>query len=359
MKRFLTVVILILIGWNAAISYQLFQLSTKPNQTGTTIGSGEIQSARSDISSDVSDLVQKSENKVVTVVSTNGGRQIGSGSGAIYQKDKDVLYIITNNHVVEKGTGAIITFADGSEGEAEIIGKDALTDLALLKVKADVEAEVFTMGDSSLLKKGEYVIAMGSPLGINYQGSVTGGLISGTDRKVESDSDGNGVADWDMNVLQIDAAINPGNSGGPLINMAGELIGINSMKITETDVEGFGFSIPINEVIPIIQQLQKDGEVRRPNFGISGTDISLLSYFELSRYDIRVDSGILIVNVQRGEAADNAGIQAGDVLMKMDDTEIENVKQFRQILYSKQVGDTIQVVINRDGNEESIEVTLT
>lgn len=352
MKRLTAVLLLTLLGWNIVLTYELYMLKTESTQPVNNT-QGEIYSAHTEITSDVSELVEKSENKVVTVVSLYGNQEIGTGSGAIYKIEQGTIFVITNNHVIEDGTGVKVSFADHTDVEAEIVGKDALTDLALLKMKTDSKVEAFTMGDSSLVKKGEYVIAMGSPLGIAYQGSVSGGLISGTNRTVSSSQD------WDMTVLQIDAAINPGNSGGPLINMAGELIGINSMKISDTEVEGFGFAIPINEVIPIVQQLEKNGKVVRPNLGINAIDLSQLSMFQRLREGIEDEEGIMITRVTLGGPAQKAGIKSGDIIKKFDDTEITSMKAFRQALYAKQIGDTISVTIVRSGKEEVIEVTLT
>lgn len=351
MKKWTTLVLLTLIAWNLILSYELFRMKNDGN-AATYSNNGAISAARSEISSDVSELVERSENKVVTVISTYGDQEIGSGSGAIYKIENDTVFVITNHHVIQKGNGVRVMFADQSSATAEVVGSDELTDLALLKMKTDSQVEAFTIGDSSLVKKGEYVIAMGSPLGVQYQGSVSGGLISGTNRTVSS------AQDWDMTVLQIDAAINPGNSGGPLINMAGELIGINSMKIADTEVEGFGFAIPINEVIPIVQQLEKEGHVVRPNLGINGIDLSQLSMFQRLREGIEDEEGFMVTRVSFGGPAQKAGIQSGDIIVKLDDTQITSMKVFRQALYAKAVGDTIQVMLIRDGKEKQIEVTL-
>lgn len=352
MKKLTTLLLLTLIGWNVILSYELYTLKESGGVQETTTNSGTITSARSEISSDVSELVEKSENKVVTVISTYGDQEIGSGSGAIYKIENGIVFVITNHHVIKDGNGAKVMFADQSDAQAEIVGSDELTDLALLKVKTDSEVAPFTIGDSALVKKGEYVIAMGSPLGVQYQGSVSGGLISGTNRTVSSSQD------WDMTVFQIDAAINPGNSGGPLINMAGELIGINSMKIADTEVEGFGFAIPINEVIPIVQQLETNGQVIRPNLGVNGVDLSQISMFWRMREGIEDEEGLMVTRVSFGGPAQKAGIRSGDIIVKLDDRDITSMKVFRQALYAKQVGDTITLTINRDGKEQTIEVTL-
>lgn len=352
MKRLSAILLLTLLGWNIVLSYEVYTMKTQANSSSISTSSGTVYSGRTEIVSNVTELVEKSENKVVTVISTYRDQEIGSGSGAIYKIENDEVYVITNAHVIKDGTGVNITFADQTTETGTIVGYDSLTDLALIKVKTDSKVEAFTIGDSSLVNKGEYVIAMGSPLGVQYQGSVSGGLISGTNRTVSSSQD------WDMTVFQIDAAINPGNSGGPLINMAGELIGINSMKISDTEVEGFGFAIPVNEVIPIVSQLEQNGKVVRPNLGINAIDLSQLSVFQRMREGIEDEEGIVVTRVIRGGPAQKSGMETGDIIVKLDDMEITSVKSFRQALYAKQVGDHTVLTIRRNGQVKEIEVTL-
>ena len=354
MKRLTAFLLVALIGWNIVLT--ILYLQSKEDTTAATAAQQtkqKVETASVNITSDVTELVAKSENKVVTVTARARGQALDTGSGAVYKVDGKTVYIITNNHVVADGDEAVVTFANGKEQKVDIVGKDELTDLALLKTDVDFKAEAFVMGNSSLVKKGEYVIAMGSPLGIEYQGSVSGGLISGVDRRMEMDIDNNGVADWDVNVLQTDAAINPGNSGGPLINMAGELIGINSMKITDTSVEGFGFALPINEVLPIITELENNGKVVRPILGISVQPIEQLSMLDKAYLgiDSKVESGLLIVKVASRTPAAAAGIKEGDILVKFDGKDIKDYKQFRQYLYSHKVKDKVSIVVNRNGKE--------
>ena len=354
MKRLTAFLLVALIGWNIVLT--ILYLQSKEDTTAATAAQQtkqKVETASVNITSDVTELVAKSENKVVTVTARARGQALDTGSGAVYKVDGKTVYIITNNHVVADGDEAVVTFANGKEQKVDIVGKDELTDLALLKTDVDFKAEAFVMGNSSLVKKGEYVIAMGSPLGIEYQGSVSGGLISGVDRRMEMDIDNNGVADWDVNVLQTDAAINPGNSGGPLINMAGELIGINSMKITDTSVEGFGFALPINEVLPIITELENNGKVVRPILGISVQPIEQLSMLDKAYLgiDSKVESGLLIVKVASRTPAASAVIKEGDILVKFDGKEIKDYKQFRQYLYSHKVKDKVSIVVNRNGKE--------
>lgn len=361
MKRLMAFILVALLGWNTILTITLFQVKSDKGMTAPIHDETgkNVKQERVNVTSDITNVVEKSENKVVTVTAKARGQSIGTGSGAIYKIDGKTLYIITNNHVVADGDEAVVTFANGKNKKVEIVGKDELTDLALLKATIDFDAEAFSIGDSSLVKKGEYVLAMGSPLGIEYQGSVSGGLISGVNRRMELDIDNNGVADWDVNVLQTDAAINPGNSGGPLINMAGQLIGINSMKISDESVEGFGFALPINEVLPIISQLEKDGKVVRPILGISVQPISQLSTLDRAYLNIpaNVKGGLLIVNVAANTPAAKAGIEMGDILLKFDGKDVEDFKQFRQLLYSKKVGDKVRISYERKTKE--IEKTIT
>lgn len=360
MKKMTSFLMASLVVWNILITVQYYTVVTQEEGESKSSSSltNTVQQESVQITTDITELVKNCENKVVTVVSTLQGVSEGVGSGAVYRVDDETVYIITNYHVISDGDGIVIIFANQEEREAEIVGEDQLTDLALLKVTVDFEVEAFTMGDSSLVQKGEYVIAMGSPLGVEYQGSVSGGLISGLDRRIEMDIDDNGIADWDMTVLQTDAAINPGNSGGPLINLAGELIGINSMKIADTTVEGFGFAIPINEVLPIITQLETDGEVIRPILGVSVQVLSQFTAYEKSYLGIENEDGLYVVEVSSNSPAEKAGMQIGDILYSIDGVELTDFKQFRQILYSHDVGDTITIIYIRSGKQIEKEITL-
>ena len=214
--------------------------------------------------------------------------------------------------------------------------------------------------DSSLLDRGETVLAIGSPLGIEYAGTVTQGIVSGTDRTVSVDLNDDGQDDWDMSVIQTDAAINPGNSGGALVNMAGELVGITSMKLSDTSVEGMGFALPINDVVKNVEQIIEDGKVTRPQLGISGISLSGYSSFQLRYYRINTDltDGIYVANVSAGGPASQAGIQVGDVIVEFDGQKVTTYKSFLTELYSKEPGDKVELVINRNGQERTVSVVL-
>lgn len=360
MKKLMGLILILLIAWNSVLTYQLIELKNQPVQViNNTNGDSLVNQISTSVTTDLTELVASVENRVVGITARllNG---TSTGSGVIIYAADNTVKIVTNNHVIENAQEVIISYGDGQTSVAEVMGADAISDLALLKTKVDFEVEAMPFGDSDLVKKGEPVIAIGSPLSLNYQGTVTDGIISGVNRMVDIDLDGNGTADWQMVVLQTNAAINPGNSGGALVNMAGELIGINSMKISS--VEGIGFAIPVNEVVPILKQLEEYGKVMRPNLGISAADLSEISAYERYIYRISYDNeqqtGLYITRVLQDSPAEQAGLEIGDILIQFDDVEIVSFKQFRALLYSHQVGDEIKLLVNRDGLEKEITVVL-
>ena len=343
MKKFLTsTIILLLLIWNSVLSYEVF---FKEGQTTVNPDGTIVQTVVTEFDTDVTRVVENTIEKVVGIQAIVFEEVYSSGSGAIFDYVDNTVHIVTNNHVIEDAERIQVVFANGETVEATLMGSDLFTDLALLEAKIDFSVEAFRFGDSSLVKVGENALAIGSPLGLEFQGSVTMGIISGKDRTVPVDLDGNGTDDWDSIVLQTDAAINPGNSGGPLINMAGELIGITSMKIADSSVEGMGFAIPINEVIPIIQQLKDNGKVIRPVIGISAVSVDELAVYQKSYYGIRLDlnTGLLITSVVENSPASRAGLKEGDIIMSFDQVNILSFKEFRKLLYAKNVGDIISI----------------
>ncbi|AGE20922.1 serine protease Do-like protein [Geobacillus sp. GHH01] len=284
--------------------------------------------------------------------------EAGTGSGVIFKKDGDAAYIVTNNHVIEGANKVEVALANGKKVKAEIVGADALTDLAVLKIPAEGVTKVASFGDSSKVKIGEPVAAIGNPLGLDLSRTVTEGIVSGKRTMPVSTSAG----DWEIDVIQTDAAINPGNSGGALINSAGQVIGINSMKIAETGVEGLGFAIPSENVKPIVEQLMKDGKIKRPYLGVQLVDVADLSD------DVRTDElklpsdvtdGAAITSVEPFSPAAEAGLKSKDVITAINGEKIDSVSALRKYLYTKtSVGDRINVTVYRDRFETTVSVTL-
>lgn len=359
MKKILVLVVVIIVGFNIYLTTEVFNLKGIINEA-TDEKIQIIENKYISFADDVTDVVEQSINKVVGVSSLNNNRLLGTGSGAIIEVDNEDVYIVTNYHVIENANQVKVVFANGREFETEVIGYDVFSDLALLKTNPDFSVNSFKIGESTTTKIGEWVLAIGSPLGLEFQSSVTMGILSGKDRIIEVDLNGDGIEDWDMNVLQTDAAINPGNSGGPLVNLKGEIIGINSMKIILQTVEGMGFSIPIDEAIPILNQLKKFGEVVRPVLGVTAVGVAEMTLYQKNALGISLNQseGVFITHVMDESPAAKAKIQKDDILVAFDGTRIKSFKQFRQLLYMKDIGDVVSVVVARDNREITISVTL-
>ncbi|MFC5543023.1 trypsin-like peptidase domain-containing protein [Ureibacillus sp. FSL W7-1570] len=333
----------------------------------------KITQTATEVTTDVTKAVEKVSKAVVGItniqeVSNFWTRQsqeteAGSGSGVIYKVDGGKAYIVTNYHVVENAKQLEVTLPDGTKENAELVGSDIWTDLAVVTIPSKNVDTVAQFGDSDVLKQGETVIAIGNPLGLDFYGSVTTGVISGKDRSVPVDLNGDGYEDWETEVLQTDAAINPGNSGGALVNISGELVGINSMKIAESTVEGLGFAIPINTVIPIIEELERNGEVKRPTMGIGLLDLTEVpAYYQKQtlRLPDDVTTGVVVTEVVPGSPADRAGMEKYDVIVEMDGKPIENSIDLRQHLYNDtKIGDTMKVKVYRQGKMMELQVKLT
>lgn len=267
----------------------------------------------------------------------------GVGSGIIFDKSG---YVVTNNHVVGTSKTVIVSLADGQSTEGTVVGRDERTDLAVVKINVD-NLPVAEFGDSDSLQVGEPAIAIGNPLGLEFQGTVTTGVISSLNRTL-------GAEGQSMKLIQTDAAINPGNSGGALVDADGKVVGINSAKISKEGVEGLGFAIPINAARPIIDSLIKNGKVVRPYLGLYGLDKQMAARFGVQ---LNVD-GILVYKTQQGGPLAQAGIQRGDVIMKIGDVETKDFASLQKAMDSHSVGDVVDVTYNRNGSTYTASVTL-
>ena len=295
---------------------------------------------------------------------SDGMQVAGEGSGVIYKKDGKEAYIVTNNHVVDGAKKLEIMLSDGSKITGKLVGKDTYSDLAVVKVSSDKIKTVAEFADSNSLTVGEKAIAIGSPLGTEYANSVTEGIVSSLSRTVTMQNDNGETVS--TNAIQTDAAINPGNSGGALVNIEGQVIGINSSKISSTSavagsaVEGMGFAIPSNDVVEIINQLEKDGKVTRPALGISMADLNSLSSSTTSKLDLpdEVKSGVVVGSVQKGMPADGK-LQENDVITEIDGKEISSKTDIQTNLYSHSIGDNIKVTFYRGKDKKTEDLKLT
>lgn len=344
-------------------------------------GNVTISEIRVDVSSGITDAVDEVDDAVVSILNlqqmsqnpwgwyggTQSGEegedllQAGTGSGAVYKVEDGTAYIFTNNHVIEGSDVIDVLFKDGTRVEAQLLGSDVWTDLAVLSIDAEPVTTVAEFGDSENLTVGEPAIAIGSPLGTNFASSVTSGIISATERTVPVDTNMDGEMDWEMTAIQTDAAINPGNSGGPLINIAGQVIGINSMKISSSVVEGMGFAIPSNDAVDIISQLEQNGEVVRPVLGVGMVDLAMVSYQQqqaILNLPEDVNEGVVIAEVAPGSSADEAGLESNDVIVSFNGVDVANGVELRQQIYSTDIGEEVEVEYYRDGERQSTTMTM-
>ena len=289
------------------------------------------------------------------------------GSGVIYKKDGNSAYVVTNNHVVDGASQIEIMLSDGTKVVGELVGTDTYSDIAVVKIASDKVTTVAEFANSDKITVGETAIAIGSPLGTDYANSVTQGIVSSLSRTVTmTNDDGDTIS---TNAIQTDAAINPGNSGGALINIEGQVIGINSSKISSTSdsgsgnsVEGMGFAIPANDVVKIINQLEANGKVIRPALGITMANLSDLSTTTISRLNIptSVTSGIVVASVQSGMPAEGT-LKKYDVITAIDDKDVSSITDLQSVLYGHSTGDSIKVTFYRgtDKKTETIKLTKT
>ena len=353
------------------------------NQTNTV----QAQGTASEFEETIMKAVEKAKDSVVSIQNyhkesqqnnlygygTGGENQVdledpsasqklaGEGSGVIYKIDGDTAYLVTNNHVVENADSLKVKLADGTTEDGELVGRDAVSDLAVVKISSKNVKSAIKFADSDATKVGSIAIAIGSPLGSKFSNSVTQGIISGQSRIVPMALNKDGQADIETTLIQTSAAINPGNSGGALLNKDGDLVGINSSKFSNVDVEGMGFAIPSKEVQRVIAQLEKDGKVTRPFIGISQNDLANItsrSKTEILKLKSDQTDGVVVTDTVKGSPAETAGLKKYDVITKIGDKEIKNILELRRELYAYNVGDKVELTVLREGKETKVQVTL-
>jgi len=359
-----------------AVTNPANQATTPATQASQTQVEPTKTSTASQGATDITKVVAEVKNAVVSVInkqstsrnSLSGTQQssgelatASEGSGVIYKNADGYAYIVTNYHVIANSQELEVLLADGTRAKAEIVGSDQWTDLAVIRIANTNVSTVAEFANSDDVQVGQTAIAIGSPLGSEFATSVTQGIVSATNRSVATDVDGDGQEDWVVTAIQTDAAINPGNSGGALINSAGQVIGINSMKISKSSVEGMGFAIPSNEVVSIIKQLETDGKITRPALGISMVNLSSVNERVIEQLNLPRDvkNGVVIAEVMAKGSAKAAGLQAYDVIVEMDGKKIEGIQNLRKVLYSHKVGDKLEVTYYRNGQKQTTTISLT
>lgn len=292
---------------------------------------------------------------VVVVQNYRNDKSNGIGSGFIYNNDG---YIMTNSHVIEGASNIKVMLMSGDAVDATIIGDDEYADIAVIKIDKKYVTKVATLGSSESINVGDTVFTIGSPISSEYYGTVTRGILSGKNRLVNVTVESSN--DWIMNVMQTDAAINPGNSGGPLCNANGDVIGINSMKLVQSQVEGMGFAIPIEDAISYANMIVNGEKIKRSYLGLRMVNVS--STYNFANEDIKIDSkvisGVAIIEILKDGPCNNAGLKKGDVITKIGDYKIKTVAELRYHLYKYKPNDKINIVVNRNGKVMSYKVTL-
>ena len=315
--------------------------------------------------SGISESVEKAYDGVLMVRNYQGNEVASTGTGFVYKSDDDYDYIMTNQHVVEGASRVTVITSSDEEIEGVVLGGDTYVDIAVIRIPRNDSLTVLKLVDSSNTKLGELVFTIGSPLGYEYRGSVSTGHLAGKDRMVTVSTSSSGYSsssgDWVMKVLQTDAAINPGNSGGPLFNANGEVIGVISMKLVQTEVEGMGFAIPIEYATSKLETLEKGEDIEWPVLGVQMINVSDAS--QLYRYDFDIPDditeGVVVAGVVSGSGAANSGLREGDIITKINGEEVNDSAYLRYELYKYSVGDKITVTYIRDGNEETTDVVLS
>lgn len=360
---------------SSLVTVTLFSFIMQPasvplaNATGNGGNGGNLQAAQAaDPYDRIIQAAAKVRPSVVSIVNHKTGSSLSMedsalGSGVIFKKEDGKAYIMTNHHVVEGASDLEIVTVEGETHKAKLVGKDRVSDIAVMSVEDDKGiGPIAEIGDSSKLQRGQTVLAIGNPLGLG--GTLTSGIVSYTDRILPVSINQDGVYDWEQNVIQTDAAINEGNSGGALVDLNGKVVGINTMKISDTGVEGLGFAIPMNEVMKTVDSLLLSGKVSRPYLGVYTVDLSnpYAPLDDEQRKDLKlpshVDSGVVVL--EASGPASEAGLKLNDVITEFDGQKITSTLDLRKYLYDKKkIGDTIEVTFYRDGNAEKVSVKLT
>ena len=334
-------------------------ITTFKNNTTTNNGV-TTSTAKLEETNSIAGAVEKIYDTVVVVEVYNNNQLVSTGTGFVYKKTDGRAYLMTNNHVISDGKTIKVLFTDNTELEAEIVGSDVYSDIAVLSVKDSDKITAATLGDSSKSKVGDTVFTVGSPEGSDYAGTVTKGVLSAKDRLVEVALTNNTTSDYFMQVLQTDAAINPGNSGGPLCNTNGEVIGITNMKLVDDTVEGMGFAIPIEEALKVATVLEKEGKIERPYIGISMLDLTNSYYLWQARINIPegVEEGVVVYSVEDNSPASKAGLTKGDIITKLANQDVGSLAEFRYELYKHSPNEEIEITFLRDGKEQTAKLTL-
>lgn len=297
---------------------------------------------------------------VVMIKAYKDEEEYSTGTGFVYKTDSKYGYLITNQHVVSGTNKVSVVMSNDEVVEAKVLGGDEYLDIAVITIPKEKVTLTATIGKTDNLQIGDAIFTVGSPMGEDYRGSVTSGILSGKARMIPVSVGNSNTNDWVMKALQIDAAINPGNSGGPLLNAKGEVIGVTSMKLVRDEIEGMGFAIPIEMATAHLDSLEKGQKIDWPYIGIGMANINDAIALYRAGINIKdVKEGVVITTVDKDGAAAKANLKVGDVITKINDQSVKNIAYLRYELYKYKPGDTIEITYVRDGKEEKTKTQLT
>ena len=363
-------ILLILLGIIIGVAITIILFSNSSDSDNGLINKLEkviVTKERSESEIKVSDVqieeaIEKVYDSVLCIeVMDSRGNLLGTGTGFVYSKDNKYGYILTNAHVVENGTNIVGTLTSGKEVKLEKLGVDTYMDLAVLRMDVKNIIKVATLGNTKNTNIGGTVFTVGSPMGKEFLGTVTKGILSNKDRYVERSTGTYSSETVIVKVIQTDAAISPGNSGGPLVNVSGDVIGINSMKLVDSSVEGMGFAIPIEDALEYISDLENNKTIKRPYIGVSVYDILTNKDFLISRGAKIPDDlnyGIYIFDVEETGSAYKSGIRKNDIITHVNDVKIDNLAKFKYELFKHKIGESIEVTYYRDNKKLKLKIEL-
>lgn len=351
----LMLIILIAFAFGIGVMYLYMDINPRVVTKKRTISETKVTEES------MEEAIDKVYDSVISIeVMNSNGEALSSGTGFVYGKDDKYGYVLTNAHVVSSNSNIQGKLSNNNVTKLTVLGIDTYTDLAVLRMDAKDVLQVASIGTSENTKIGNTVFAVGSPMGPDFAGTVTKGILSGKDRLIETGGDGLFGETYIVKVMQTDAAISPGNSGGPLVNLAGDVIGINSLKLVDEKVEGMGFAIPIEEAMNYVDTLEKGKKIQRPIMGVSILDLT--NKYVLYRNNITppadLEYGIVLVKIENGYPASDAGLKEYDVITKINGEDVKTSAGFKYELYKHNLGDTIEVTYYREGREHKTKVKL-
>ena len=348
-----------LVMYYIAINTNVYQENKSGNTTNNSCRSCSGTIIVNDGS--LSASVEKVYDAVMMIQNYQNNAIASTGSGFVYKTDDKYGYVLTNHHVISGATKIVLIRSDDKEIEGTVLGSDEYLDLAVVRINKSDVIDTAKIGTSENSKLGDTVFTIGSPLGYEYRGTVTDGILSGKDRLVTVSLSGSNTNDWVMKVLQTNAAVNPGNSGGPLVNATGEVIGVISLKLVQTEVENMGFAIPIEYAMSHIDSLESGKAIVRPMLGISMLNVTDTYALYRSGIMIKDDikAGVVVVEIAKDSGASKSDLQKGDVVTKINNEKVDNMAYLRYELYKYNFGDKITITYLRDGKEKTTTIQLT